>query len=415
MRINDAGKVVGRLPEGTYTFTVTATDGGGLSTQQTFTIVVGKPGNPGEKPPKPIRINPKTIDDAVEDQVVVFREEAPERPNLQMEALQVGSSLESIVKDYTFNGGMKVIDVAVEDLNIDQSGRIGVQEDTILGFAIGDDYRLNVKQYTGTLEDGSSLPSWVKVDPATGQTIVQFPDDVYSVDVKVIAIDKDNTTREINVTLDKNTVSQDKALKRDLKPFVDRSSALKTEVQVDDRGQVFLNATNDGETDSNRTQSLNSSDILNSEDNTADTTTIEEPSSLSLLGIEREGNLFRLKINDDNRSSDSKYSIQPPSQIDTSQAQLPSWIAIDRNTGEIQAKPPSNIDNITLELLAEDEDGNIRTLEIELDFTSDDLSLNMDQPQINEKIVEFASLQDQINLEFDGYENYGDKLTKATS
>ncbi len=31
------------------------------------------------------------------------------------------------------------------------------------------------------------------------------------------------------------------------------------------------------------------------------------------------------------------------------------------------------------------------------------------------KIVEFASLQDQINLEFEGYENYGDKFTKATS
>ena len=134
-----------------------------------------------------------------------------------------------------------------------------------------------------------------------------------------------------------------------------------------------------------------------------------------MVGIEREGDLFRLKINDDNRSSDSKYSIQLPSQIDASQAQLPSWITIDQNTGEIQAKPPSNIDNITLELLAEDEDGSVRTLEIELDFTSDDLSLNMDQPQINEKIVEFASLQDQINLEFDGYENYGDKLTKATS
>ena len=45
-----------------------------------------------------------------------------------MEALEVGSSLESIVKEYTFNGGMKVIDVAVEELNIDQSGRIGVQD-----------------------------------------------------------------------------------------------------------------------------------------------------------------------------------------------------------------------------------------------------------------------------------------------
>ena len=63
------------------------------------------------------------------------------------------------MKEYTFNGGMKVIDVAVEDLNIDQSGRPGINENTILGFAIGDDYRLNVKQYTGTLEDGSELPT----------------------------------------------------------------------------------------------------------------------------------------------------------------------------------------------------------------------------------------------------------------
>ena len=134
-----------------------------------------------------------------------------------------------------------------------------------------------------------------------------------------------------------------------------------------------------------------------------------------MAGIERNGDLFILKINDDNRSSNSRYSLQLSSQIDASQAQLPSWIAIDQNTGEIQAEPPSNIDSISLELLAEDDDGNVRILEIELDFTSDELSLNTNQPQMDEKIVEFTSLQDQINLEFDGYENYGDKLTKATS
>ena len=50
-------------------------------------------------------------------------------------------NLGSLVKEYTFNGGMKVIDVAVEDLNIDQSGRPGINENTLLGFAIGDDYR----------------------------------------------------------------------------------------------------------------------------------------------------------------------------------------------------------------------------------------------------------------------------------
>ena len=43
-------RIVGRLPEGKYTFTVTATDGGDLKATQTITIIVGKkPGD--EKPP----------------------------------------------------------------------------------------------------------------------------------------------------------------------------------------------------------------------------------------------------------------------------------------------------------------------------------------------------------------------------
>ena len=43
LTINDNGRINGNFQEGTYTFTVTATDGGNLSTSQTFTIVVGKP------------------------------------------------------------------------------------------------------------------------------------------------------------------------------------------------------------------------------------------------------------------------------------------------------------------------------------------------------------------------------------
>ena len=168
-----------------------------------------KTGGPGEPPPPPIVVNKKTLESAISNKIVTF--ETPQTDN-RVPDLEVRSSLASIVKEYSFNGGMKVIDVAVEDLNIDQSGRPGINENTILGFAIGDDYRLNVKQYTGTLEDGSELPDWIRVDPATGQTIVQFPENVYSVDVKVIAIDNDNTTREINVTLDKSSVSRDLSL-----------------------------------------------------------------------------------------------------------------------------------------------------------------------------------------------------------
>ena len=232
---------------------------------------------------------------------------------------------------------MKVIDVAVEDLNIDQSGRPGINENTILGFAIGDDYRLNVKQYTGTLEDGSQLPDWIRVDPSTGQTIVQFPENVYSVDVKVIAIDTDNTTREINVTLDKNSVSRDTALKRDLEPFIDRSAALKTEVTVDEKGQLILESNNKSGEDTIINDTLNPND----------------------------------RIEDNNQISD------PNNQ--------------------------SNLDNAPT--IPET---------IEEATTQDNLALDAQNPELEEKVVKFASLQDQIDLEFEEHENYGDKILKVS-
>mgnify|MGYP003324501990 CR=1 FL=1 len=94
---------------------------------------------------------------------------------------------------------MRVVDVAVEDLSNNTNdptpmSKSFLNEGTILGFAIGDDYRPNVKQYTATLENGSAVPDWVKVDPKTGQTLVQFPENIFSIDIKLIAIDKDNTT-----------------------------------------------------------------------------------------------------------------------------------------------------------------------------------------------------------------------------
>jgi hypothetical protein len=306
----------------------------------------------------------------------------------------------------------------VEDLNIEKGVvdripdqlKTGFQDGTILGFAIGDDYRLSVQQYTATLEDGSSLPSWVRVDPSTGQTIVQFPDGINAINVKVIAIDKDNTTREINVTLDKSTLKKDSTLKRDLKPFVDRSTSLKSEVVIDDKGQMLLNATNEGERDVNRSANLNATNSLNLDNN------LDPSATLKLASVAREGSLVTVKINDDNSNNVNQYSLKV-SKTDSSPraAQNPDWLQIDPQTGEIQAQPPENVEGISFQILAEDEDGAVRTLEIDVDFTSDELSLNMDPPEVEGKIVEFASLQDQINLEFEGYENYGDKFTKASS
>ena len=44
----------------------------------------------------------------------------------------------------------------------------------------------------------------------------------------------------------------------------------------------------------------------------------------------------------------------------------------------------------------------------------DNLALDAQNPELEEKVVKFASLQDQIDLEFDEHENYGDKILKVS-
>ena len=61
------------------------------------------------------------------------------------------------------------------------------QEGVTVGFSIADDYKQNVKQYTGVMKDGSALPDWIKVDPNNGQTLTQFPEGIEAIEIKIIA------------------------------------------------------------------------------------------------------------------------------------------------------------------------------------------------------------------------------------
>ena len=151
----------------------------------------------------------------------------------------------------------------------------------------------------------------------------------------MIAIDNDNSTREINVTLDRNSVSQDKALKRDLEPFIDRSAALKTEVTVDEKGQMLLDTQNDLEDGSNINNTLNPNDSDNNENQTPNT--------------------------DDQSSLNDILTI------------------------------PGEIDEAT---------------------SQDSIVLNSQNFETNEKLIKFATLQEQLDSQYEGHENYGDKLVK---
>ena len=144
---------------------------GALTTQETITIIVGKPifkEREKVKLPK-IKITPKTINELVQAETVIFNEfEA--LPSANSFEARVGTTLQPIVKDLSFNGGMKVVDVA------DDTKAFGGDNDgTIVGFAVGDDYRSNVKQYTGVLDNGQALPDWVKIDRATWSNLSSVP------------------------------------------------------------------------------------------------------------------------------------------------------------------------------------------------------------------------------------------------
>ena len=64
----------------------------------------------------------------------------------------------------------------------------------------------SVQLYSGTMADGTALPSWVKIDPATGSVIANPPQGVTELAIRVRAIDSDGQVRilEIKVDLDKH-------------------------------------------------------------------------------------------------------------------------------------------------------------------------------------------------------------------
>ena len=46
--------------------------------------------------------------------------------------------------------------------------------------------------------------------------------------------------------------------------------------------------------------------------------------------------------------------------------------------------------------------------------SQDSIVLNSQNVESNEKLIKFATLQEQLDLQYEGHENYGDKLVKVS-
>ena len=400
----DTGLITGTFgvdEYGTYTFTITGTDGGNLSTQTTVTIHVRKP-NP--EIDDNVKVNKKTG----EYKKVKIKANNIEKLNLRAEAkvqnFSSNYSPQDIVRDLSFSGGLKVVDVGAEVMN---TKLVPNQEGITVGFSITDDYKQNVKQYTGVMKDGSALPDWIKVDPNNGQTLTQFPNGIDAVEIKIIAIEKDNTARNINVVLDKGKIEADPFLQKSLDKFFDRSATLKTLVEVDSQGQVNLQRQTDNEIDQTLTSNLNTP--TNDSFRTPDVffqKGFEPQATFKMSNMENTNTGYKVNIIDDSRDNVKQYSASFANGTP-----LPQWISINPISGLIEANPPSGIEKISFKILAEDDDGDTRILDVELDFTSND-ELSSLTPQDQEGIQGIPPLSDQLFSEYNNYENYGSKLVE---
>ena len=398
----DTGLITGTFggdEYGTYTFTITGTDGGNLSTQTTVTIHVRKP---TPEIDDNVKVNKKTG----EFKKVKIKAKNIEKLNLRAEArvqnFSSNYSAPEIVRDLSFSGGLKVVDVGAEVMN---TKLVPNQEGVTVGFSIADDYKQNVKQYTGVMKDGSALPDWIKVDPNNGQTLTQFPEGIEAIEIKIIAIEKDNTARNINVVLDKAKIEADPFLQKDLDKFFDRSATLKTLVEVDNQGQVNLQRQTDNEIDQTLTSNLNTP--LNDSMRTPDVffqEGFEPQATFKISNMENTTTGYKIDIIDDSRDTVKQYSASFANGTP-----LPQWISINPISGLIEANPPSGIEKISFKVLAEDDDGDTRVLDVELDFTSND-ELSSLIPQDQESIQSISPLSDQLFSEYNKYENYGSKL-----
>ncbi len=286
--------------------------------------------------------------------------------------------------DRKFNQGLKLVDLVAESNSEDELS---------LKFKVFNDEGKEVQKYYGIMKDGSELPAWITVDSKTGKASTDIPKDIKLLEFKIIAVDTDNNKKQVTVIIDPEKISQDK----DIMKQVNRKNS--SNITVNNDGLVELNTTNeDGLTNKTATDAVNqnksSKDIVNS---------IEANEEFKVQSESRDFNsdfIFKLENILEPNLDKIKLVLENGSDI-------PSWILFDEATGEITASPPAGIEVMDIKIIIEDSDGVITVKDLKIDFMKNDNNTLLD---IEETEKNFVSLNQQLIIESDNLDNYGEKL-----
>ena len=394
-------KLTGRLTTpGTYTITIRAIDGAGLYTDHTFTITVipnviieppevDKPEQEFKiEPIEPIKVKPAKPQEIINEVNIIDNE------GFTLDTISIADTA-SLSKPLKFNGGLRLMDAVASEVSGDD------KTDLAVGVKLNDDNQNNVELYSGQLSDGKSLPEWIKVNPETGETTAEMPDGIDQVEVQLVALDKDGNTRDINIVLDKAKIKSDQ-------DFI-RGTVGKTRVVVDNDANVNLIRENNNLSNQTANNNLNAQ--------------TDFEGTMKLSSLQMDAGQYTVDVIDDNQSNVKMYKAELKGG-----GVLPDWITINPKTGKIAADPskgrtglaaPSfltdSLQVLELKIIAEDEDGKERVIEVEIDLNeitgaeTDDENSALDDP------ISFIPLDEQLKLHAKRADSYGEKIISLVS
>ncbi len=388
---------------GTYTITIRAIDGEGLYADHTFTITVNpKPGEMVEKetpdeeptpPSKPNVIKPKK-DYLAAIQETISEASAISDDGFTLDTVSIADTA-SLSKPLKFNGGLRLMDAVANEVSGDS------ESDLKVGVKLNDDNQKNVELYSGQLSNGEALPEWISVNPETGETTADMPEGVEAVEVQLVALDKDGNTRDINIVLDKAKIKGDQDFTRGA---VDQAR-----VVVDNDSNVNLIRENNNASSNAANNNLNAQ--------------TDFEGTMKLSSLQMDAGQFTVDVIDDNQSNVKMYKAELKGG-----GALPDWITIDPETGKIAADPSKgrtgsaapaflteSLQVLELKIIAEDEDGKERIIEVEIDLNEITENESDGENSATNDEISFIPLDEQLKLHAKAADSYGEKIVSLVS
>ena len=275
------------------------------------------------------------------------------------------------------------------------------ESDLKVGVKLNDDNQKNVELYSGQLSNGEALPEWIKVNPETGETTADMPEGVEAVEVQLVALDKDGNTRDINIVLDKAKIKGDQDFARGA---IDQAR-----VVVDNDANVNLIRNNNSSSNNTANNNLNAQTDFDG--------------TMKLSGLQMDAGHYTIDVIDDNQSNVKMYKAELKGG-----GALTDWITIDPETGKIAADPSKgrtgsaapaflteSLQVLELKIIAEDEDGKERVIEVEIDLNEITETESDGENSTTNDEVSFIPLDEQLKLHAKAADSYGEKIVSLVS